>query len=409
MAAQVLTSRPVVVQVEHVSKDFTIHVAKSVRERLVTAWKDRSRASYKFRALDDVSLTIRAGESVGLVGHNGSGKSTLLKIVGGIIDSNGGTVAYRGRLAALLELGAGFHPDLTGRENVYLNASVLGLSKEHTDAVFDDIVAFSGLSLQFIETQVKFYSSGMYVRLAFAVAIHSDPEILLVDEVLAVGDERFQVKCMAKIRDFQAQGKTIVLVSHSAEQVADVCSRAIVLERGRVIFDGEVAEGIRALRDSYERSRETEAEALEVGGNSTGAVDVHSVAVLDAATGKPVSMVTVGQDVIFRVSATVREATEWVTGFTLTNTTGQFVYLLNTIGLGISLPSEPGHYEVDFRLEAVNFGSKRLVVSAGATTPNGTPLSNLVFATEFDVVGDPHGAGFLQFPVFGSFAPVNDV
>ena len=155
-----------------------------------------------------------AGSTVGLIGPNGSGKTTLLKLIGGILQPTTGTVEHRGRLAALLELGAGFHPDLTGRENVYLNASILGLSRKQTDKYFDAIVDFSGIE-QFIDTQVKFYSSGMYVRLAFAVAVHVDPDVLLVDEVLAVGDEPFQRKCMDRIRQFQHEGRTIVLVTHS--------------------------------------------------------------------------------------------------------------------------------------------------------------------------------------------------
>ncbi len=392
-------SRPVVVEVRGVRKEFSIHVAKSVRERLVTLWKNRSLGSHRFRALDGIDLEIRGGETIGLIGHNGSGKSTLLKVIGGIIDATAGSVRYRGRIAALLELGAGFHPDLTGRENVYLNASVLGLSKEYTDRVFDDIVAFSGLDENFIDTQVKFYSSGMYVRLAFAVAVHSDPEILLVDEVLAVGDERFQVKCMAKIRDFQAEGKTIVLVSHSAEQVADVCSRAVVLEHGKVIHDGNVAEGIRVLRESYENAREAEAaEAAPDRTRGGGPVEMIGVTLLNR-EGVPIKAVRTGQDIVIRVTAEVRESVEWVTGFTLLNTVGQFVYLLNTIGAGVELPTQPGRYDVDFHLDAVNFGSRRLVVSAGATAPNGTPYDNIVWAMEFDADPDPHGGGFLQFPV----------
>jgi ABC-2 type transport system ATP-binding protein len=161
-------------------------------------------------------------------------------------------VERRGRLAALLELGAGFHPDLTGRENVYLNASILGLSRKQTDDYFDSIVDFSEIG-EFIDTQVKFYSSGMYVRLAFAIAVHVDPDILLVDEVLAVGDEPFQRKCMDKIEEFQAEGRTIVLVTHSSKQVVDLADRAIVLSHGRLIFDGDAEEGIEALRRSFER------------------------------------------------------------------------------------------------------------------------------------------------------------
>ena len=170
-----------------------------------------------------MSLEIGLGETVGLIGHNGSGQEHAAQGHRRHHPGDGGIVDRRGRLAALLELGAGFHPDLTGRENVYLNASILGLSTADTDAVFDAIVEFSGIG-EFIDTQVKFYSSGMYVRLAFAVAVHVDPDLLLVDEVLAVGDEPFQRKCMNKIRQFQKEGRTIVLVSHSSDQVADVCT-----------------------------------------------------------------------------------------------------------------------------------------------------------------------------------------
>src|SRR5690606_27976850 len=178
------------------SKRFVIRKEKSLKERLVNFGRSR-RHRERFQALDDVKLDIYAGDTIGLVGKNGSGKSTLLKIIGGIIAPSSGRVLRKGRLAALLELGAGFHPDLTGRENVYLNAALLGLKRRQVDAYFDQIVEFSGIG-EFIDTQVKFYSSGMYVRLAFAVAVHVDPEILLVDEVLAVGDETFQRKCIDK-------------------------------------------------------------------------------------------------------------------------------------------------------------------------------------------------------------------
>lgn len=239
-----------VVDVQAVSKRFVVHKDKSLKERVVNARTSREHRE-DFWALRDVNLEIRAGETIGLVGANGSGKSTLLKIIGGILTPNDGTVMLRGRIAALLELGAGFHPDLTGRENVYLNAAILGLSEQETERHFDEIVEFSGVG-EFIDTQVKFYSSGMYVRLAFAVAVHVDPDILLVDEVLAVGDEPFQHKCMEKIREFQEQGRTIILVSHSAAQVQEVCDRAVMLEHGRVVVDGSTEEVLGRLRHDYE-------------------------------------------------------------------------------------------------------------------------------------------------------------
>ncbi|MEJ3403524.1 ABC transporter ATP-binding protein [Rathayibacter sp. YIM 133350] len=242
---------PVVIRAESVSKRFTLRKDKALKERIVNFGR-----SQKFRedfwALREVDFEIAAGTSVGLVGANGSGKSTLLKVIGGIIQTDSGFIERRGRLAALLELGAGFHPDLTGRENVFLNGAILGLSQKQTAEYFDSIVDFAEIG-EFIDTQVKFYSSGMYVRLAFAIAVHVDPDILLVDEVLAVGDEPFQKKCMDKIREFQRDGRTIVFVSHSAGQIEDLCQRVIVLSHGSVVFDGDTDAGLAALRKTFEK------------------------------------------------------------------------------------------------------------------------------------------------------------
>lgn len=246
----VLFSAPSVVRVQNVSKRFVIRKEKSLKERLVNFGRSNKHKD-DFWALRNVSLDIESGTTIGLTGANGSGKSTLLKVIGGIIQPTDGVVQRRGRLAALLELGAGFHPDLTGRENVYLNSSILGLTRKQTESYFDSIVAFSEIE-GFIDTQVKFYSSGMYVRLAFAIAVHVDPDILLVDEVLAVGDEPFQAKCMAKIREFQQEGRTIILVSHSSSQVEELCNRVVVLKHGNLVFDGAPLEGIEALRRSFE-------------------------------------------------------------------------------------------------------------------------------------------------------------
>ncbi|HWB70989.1 MAG TPA: ABC transporter ATP-binding protein [Egibacteraceae bacterium] len=196
------------------------------------------RAHYTaFHALDGVSLAIRHGECVGLVGHNGSGKSTLLKCMARILPADRGTVAVNGRVATLLELGAGFHQDLSGRENVYLNGALLGLTRDEIDAAFDSIVDFAGVR-DFIDTPVRNYSSGMYVRLGFAIAVHVDPDILLVDEVLSVGDSAFQEKSLARMRSFKERGKTVVLVSHDLAAVRSLCDRVVVLHHGRVAFDG---------------------------------------------------------------------------------------------------------------------------------------------------------------------------
>lgn len=190
------------------------------------------RARYdEFQALDGVSFSVAPGETFGLVGSNGSGKSTMLKCLAGILVPESGSISTRGRVASLLELGSGFHPELSGRDNVFLNASILGLSRKETRARFDEIVEFSGIG-PFIDTPVKNYSSGMYVRLGFSVAIHVRPDVFLVDEVLAVGDEQFQRKCVGKFAELQELGTTIVLVTHSMGQVLDLCHSAVWLDRG---------------------------------------------------------------------------------------------------------------------------------------------------------------------------------
>ncbi|MRG60551.1 ATP-binding cassette domain-containing protein [Agromyces sp. CFH 90414] len=391
------------VVVSHVSKRFVLHKDKSLKDRLLY-WRNRARSRDEFLALDDVDVEIRLGETVGLIGHNGSGKSTLLKVIGGIIEASSGEVYRRGRVAALLELGAGFHPDLTGRDNVYLNAAILGMSTSETDAVFDDIVEFSGIG-DFIDSQVKFYSSGMYVRLAFAVAVHSDPDLLLVDEVLAVGDEPFQLKCMNKIRQFQKEGRTIVLVSHSAEQVADVCTRAVVLDAGRVVHDGDVGAGIRTLREGYERDRVAaeEREQAAAGADTAPPIVVNSVSIEhadgQAFDGAPIRR---GTDVAITIHVDVVRPVEWITGFTLSSTIGNAVYRLNSEGLGMILPTSPGRYAVRFELPDTNFGINRLVVSAGATTVDGEPIALLDPAGHLDFEDDPYGAGLVQFEARGT-------
>jgi len=229
-----------------VGKRFQLHHrrATSLKERLLL---HRQSSSEGFWALREVDLEIGAGQTVGLIGPNGSGKSTLLKVLSGILAPTTGTVAVRGRVASLLELGAGFNGELTGRENVYLNAAILGLPRRETARYFDDIVAFAELE-PFIDNQVKHYSSGQYVRLGFAVAVHVSPDILLIDEVLAVGDESFQRKCLNKIAEFQQRGCTILFVTHALDLIPRICSRGVVLDHGRVLHDGDPVEAAERLR-----------------------------------------------------------------------------------------------------------------------------------------------------------------
>jgi lipopolysaccharide transport system ATP-binding protein len=206
-----------------------------------------------FWALKDVSFQVRQGEVLGIIGANGAGKSTLLKILSKILKPNRGQIRVNGRLRALIEVAAGFHPDLTGRENVYLNGSILGMKKREIDAKFDEIVEFAGIG-EFLDTPVKRYSSGMHARLGFAVAAHLEPEILIVDEVLAVGDQAFQKKCLGKMSQVGRSGRTVLFVSHNMAAVQELCGRAILLERGRVVYD---ASAINTVDQHLARMRDT--------------------------------------------------------------------------------------------------------------------------------------------------------
>ena len=212
--------------------------------------KDQTQLGAKeFWALNDVSYEIRRGESVAIIGHNGAGKSTMLKHLSGVLQPTSGTLSVNGRLAAMIEVGAGFHGDLTGRENVFLNGVIMGMSRAEIRAKFDEIVDFSGLEA-FIDTPVKRYSSGMYARLGFAVAAHIEPEILVIDEVLSVGDATFQAKGLAKMKSILKSGATVIFVSHNLQAVADVCSRSLLMEKGRLLHDGPTSAVIQSYMES---------------------------------------------------------------------------------------------------------------------------------------------------------------
>lgn len=230
------------IAVDGVTKRFTLRHAHSIKEMTVRAMRRQS-LSTGFTALDDVSLVIEQGESVALMGLNGSGKSTLLKLISGVMQPDRGSVRVRGRVAGLIEVGAGLHPDLTGRENIFLNAAILGMSKAETQAKYDSIVAFSEIET-FLDTQVKFYSSGMFMRLGFSVAIHTDPDVFLVDEVLAVGDPPFQKKCLKRIGELRDEGRTLVIVSHDMGTLEKVCDRGVVLREGKVAHDGDIYDAV---------------------------------------------------------------------------------------------------------------------------------------------------------------------
>jgi ABC-type polysaccharide/polyol phosphate transport system ATPase subunit len=245
------------VEFNNVSRSFKLQVERrnSFQERMVSLFRPRGSAEI-FWALRDVSFEVPRGTTLGLIGHNGSGKSTTLKLVSRILEPTSGTVAVRGRVSALLELGSGFHPDLTGRDNIYLNGSLLGFNRADMRARIDEVIDFAGLG-PFIDTPVKHFSSGMYMRLGFAIATSVDPDILITDEVLAVGDETFQRKCMNRIHQFREEGRTILFVSHSLMAVRNLCSQAVWLDHGRVQAAGDTQATIDAyLRWANERDQE---------------------------------------------------------------------------------------------------------------------------------------------------------
>jgi len=244
------------IEVDNVSKRFTRHYQRTLKQVAVAKLRGQQ-VKQDFWALKDVSFTVEQGEAIGLMGLNGSGKSTLLKHVMGVMRPTTGQVRSRGRVSGLIATGAGFHPQMTGRENIYMNAAILGMTEAETDAKFDDIAAFAEVDEQ-MDSPVGNYSSGQFARLGFAVAVHVDCDVFIADEVLAVGDQPFKKKCMRKMEEIRDSGVTLFYVSHAAQSVRKMCSRVIVLEKGVVGFDGDVDEGIKYLH--YDDSEDVDPE-----------------------------------------------------------------------------------------------------------------------------------------------------
>lgn len=253
--ADIVTSPSERIRVEHATKYFTLRHTRAFKEIVVRTFQGRRGGLVeRFTALDDISFTVGEGEAIALLGRNGSGKSTLLKLISGVMGADTGRITTRGRVAGLIDVGAGMHLDLTGRENIYLNGAILGMTEDQINEQYDRIVAFSEIE-DFIDTEVKFYSSGMFLRLAFSVAVHTDPDIFLVDEILAVGDEPFQQKCLARIQELRQEGKCLVIVSHDLDMVSRFTDRGIVLRKGEMLLDGPIDQAITLLRDQnlYQR------------------------------------------------------------------------------------------------------------------------------------------------------------
>jgi ABC-type polysaccharide/polyol phosphate transport system ATPase subunit len=335
------------VEIVDVHKRFRLYDERN--QSLKAALMRGRRARYQeFQALEGVSLDIAPGSTTAFIGHNGSGKSTLLKCLARILEPDRGTVRVHGKLSALLELGAGFHPELSGRENVYLNGSILGMTKRDIDARFDDIVGFSGLEPGFIDSPVKNYSSGMYVRLGFAVAINVEPEVLLVDEVLAVGDEAFQQKCAEKFADLRDAGITIVIVTHAMASVRAMCDQAAWLDHGKLRMEGEPGAVVDAYMAEMHEGREDSSESGTRWGS--GEVRVDRVELLDA-DGKPATTFRTGDALTIRLHVASRErVTNPVFGVGVHTLAGLQVSAPNTREAGFVVDEVDGSAVVDLEI-----------------------------------------------------------
>jgi ABC-type polysaccharide/polyol phosphate transport system ATPase subunit len=345
---------PTAIRVEGVSKRFRLYKDRptTLKERVTQLRQPRYD---EFWALRDISLEVPSGSAFGLVGRNGSGKSTLLRVMARIHRPNGGSVETRGRVSALLDLGAGFHPELSGRENVYLNGAILGLNKRQINDVFAEIVEFSGLG-EFIDSPVKVYSSGMYVRLGFSVAVHVRPDILMIDEVIAVGDEEFQRRCFDHLYGLRRQGVTVVFVSHDLGLMASMCDRVAWLDHGQLLAEGPALEVTRQYLDQVneaeeERIGESETNAGPGHRRGTREVEVRDLEFLDSC-GQPVAVAGTGDTLVIRIHYDAHTAVEEpVFGLAFHSEGGVHLAGPNTRLSGLSTGTLRGQGYLDYRIE----------------------------------------------------------
>lgn len=342
-----MTGSRAAIEVEGVSKSFRLYHERN--QSLKAALMRGRRAEYEeFWALRDVTFDIPEGSKFGLIGENGSGKSTLLKVIAGIYTATTGRVGTHGTVAALLELGSGFHPELSGRENIFLNGAILGMKKAQIDKRFDEIVDFAGIG-QFIDQPVKNYSSGMYVRLGFSVAINVDPDILLVDEVLAVGDASFQEKCMEKFAAFSRAGKTVVIVSHAMGTLRTMCDEAVWLDHGRMVKSGPATDLVDSYVDAVHIERDGAPEEAARWGS--GEVRLDSVQMLGP-TGVPTTKVRTGDSVTLRLEYTASERVERpVFGLALETLEGVYAWAQNSRDGGMVPDEIVGTGSVDLTID----------------------------------------------------------
>lgn len=372
------------IAIDHVSKKFKLHTEsqRSIQESVIRLFQRKQRnGADTFWALNDVSLTVEPGDCIGLIGPNGSGKSTLLKLITGIIEPTSGSAEVRGRMSSLLELGAGFHPDLTGRENIFLNASIYGLSGKQIRERLEPIIEFSELG-EFIDMPVKHYSSGMYVRLGFAVAMHTDPDILLVDEVLAVGDSHFQNKCFDAVINFQRRGGTLLFVSHSLDMIQTLCNRAIWMEKGVVQADGKPIDVIMEYRNRVAEVENAATAGANTGAESipeerrwgTGDVEIVTVELTDQ-SGELRSVFYTGDRLSVRMKYVARQRVENPSfGIAIYDQSGAHVTGPNTQTFGLEIPSIEGTGTVTYSIPSLPLLDGAYLLTVAATDHTGAVI-----------------------------------
>lgn len=356
-------------------------------------------------ALADVSFDVQSGETLGVIGANGSGKSTLLKLLSGILRPTRGRVQVRGRLAALLELGAGFHPEISGRENVEITGLLLGLTRAQIAERFDEIVRFAGVE-EFLDAPVKTYSSGMAVRLGFAIAAASDPEVFLVDEVLAVGDEAFAHRALERFSDFEKAGKTLVFVSHDLSLVTERCRRAIWLEAGRVAADGPAAETVARYREHVaEREGQRRLREPRSGGRiGSGAATITAVRILDP-DGRPVGRLRRGEPAVLEMTAEAKAPlSDFVFGFQVSTVAGAVVLGTNTSVDGFAAESFSGEAHVRLELASVDLAPGVYALDAAIHARDGAPYDYRRDVLRFEVTADAPSSGVWSPPRKWAFA-----
>ncbi len=387
---------------------------RSLQELFIRFFRRRSTTQDDFWPLRDLSIVVNPGDAIGIIGPNGSGKSTLLKLITGILPPTYGHMAVRGRVSSLLELGAGFHPDLSGRENIYLNGSIYGLSRAEMDARLDDIIAYAGLG-DFIDTPVKHYSSGMYVRLGFAVAIHTDPDLLLVDEVLAVGDVAFQNKCMESIYRFRRQGGTLILVSHDLNSIQTLCNRALWIDNGLAMADGAPSEVIGAYKRHMAELEELQAGGrphVEIGeGQRWGTREVEITRVeLCSTEGQAHTTFITGEPFTIRLHYhCVHPIDHPVFGFGINHQNGIHIFGPNTKFGGLDLEQLAGTGVIEFHMPALPLLEGQYVLSVAVV--NGADTETYDYhdqAYPFRVAYSPLRAGYGMVQLAGLWRQAED-